>query len=476
MHCAKKAALVSVPFLAALVYAGYRLYRSEQSLKWYKGTYGYATSTVGLPDCVLDNSAWKGIVIDSAIAFTDGAHNIRPFDIDDDGDLELVTNAYRSDTLMVYDAAQNRQDPRAWTRQVITSNVGGGFPRHPMGAYVKALIKRSLIGIQIEGAHYTAIADLSGNGGHDLAVAGDLTRGDVTWYEAVPDAGSHRNAWVRHVAYQDDSHRTYHIETGDIDLDGDSDIVFTTKTDHSIGWLENRGTPAAWPAVIVDSNCIMGFYAKVADVDRDGNAEIMASSDNVSRGGQLYLYVHSGDPRSAGDWTRHSIARLPPGSGFGAFTIVDLDGDGNLDVAGANHEGAILLLKNPWPGDVSHPWEMHLPRMGNPDGQRDFREIDVGDIDLDGDLDIIVADEGRNAVLWYENPGETFCDDWRRHVVDQSDVYLRWCHCVRLADIDKDGDLDVAVAAAGSNVFLLYLNQITSNPCTRVAGVPPSDP
>jgi hypothetical protein len=100
---------------------------------------------------------------------------------------------------------------------------------------------------------------------------------------------------------------------------------------------------------------------------------------------------------------------------------------------------------------------------GCPDRGRDFREIDVGDIDLDGDPDIVVADEAQNAVVWYENPGATFRAGWSEHVVDQSDVYLRWCHCVRLADIDRDGDLDIAVAAAASNTFLLYLSQVRAD-------------
>jgi len=51
-------------------------------------------------------------------------------------------------------------------------------------------------------------------------------------------------------------------------------------------------------------------------------------------------------------------------------------------------------------------------------------------------------------------------------------VYLRWCHCTRLSDVDNDGDLDIAVAAAASNVFLLYLNQTVPNGDTAVAGAP----
>ena len=39
--------------------------------------------------------------------------------------------------------------------------------------------------------------------------------------------------------------------------------------------------------------------------------------------------------------------------------------------------------------------------------------------------DIVVADERRKAVVWFENPGVAFCAGWRRHLVDQSDVYLR---------------------------------------------------
>jgi hypothetical protein len=454
-----------------IIFAGYRLHRASESLEWYKRTYGYATPTIGLPDCVMESSSWKGILLDSAIVYTDGAHNIQPFDIDGDGDLELVADAYRSDTLIIYDPGQNPHDPRGWTRSIIGSRVGGGFPRHPAAAFVKASIKRALIGIQMEGGHYTAIGDLNGDGRNDLVVAGDLARYDVTWFEAVPHDGNKPGSWMRHIAYEDDSHRTYHVETGDIDGDGRRDIVFATKTDNSVGWLENRGASGPWPAVIVDANCTRAFYVRAIDLDKDGKAEIVASQDDAGSGGRLCLYAHCGNPREAKNWSKHAIAHLPGGHGISVFTAVDLDGDGNPDIVGANHQGDVVVLKNPWPGDVLGSWDTYFARRDSAGHRRDFREVDVGDIDLDGDPDVVVADETGNAVVWYENPGETFQADWQEHVVDQSDVYLRWCHCVRLADIDKDGDLDIAVAAAGSNVFLLYLNQMPPRDKARLANV-----
>ena len=204
---------------------------------------------------------------------------------------------------------------------------------------------------------------------------------------------------------------------------------------------------------------------RINDLDGDGRGEIIASRDSTSQGGQLLIYSHSGHPRDPKDWTKHCIAKFPAGHGVSVFKVVDLDKDGAYDIAAANHQGDVYVLKNPWPGNVFGPWDVHVVTRGRPDKGRDFREIDVGDIDLDGNPDIVVADEAGNAIVWYENPGSTFSDDWPEHVVDQSDVYLRWCHSVRLADIDKDGDLDIVVAAAASNTFLVYVNgKVSSAP------------
>jgi hypothetical protein len=452
--------LSAAVLLAAIAYTGYRLDRARHELEWYKKTFGYRTPTVGVTGCVCQNPRWRGLLIDADIVYTDGAHNIEPFDIDGDGNLELVANSYRSDTLLVYKPAGDPAGAREWTRYVVDAQVGGGIPRHPAASYAKAALKRDLIDNYVEGAHYTAIADLSGDGVADFVVAGDLMRYDVTWYQTVAGMRRQMPSWTKHALYENDAHRTYHVETGDLDGDGDRDIVFTTKTDNSLGWLENRGPYCPWPVRTLDANCVRCFYARAVDLNGDGRAEVVASEDDTPRGGRLHLYTCSGAPGRAGSWKRYDIARLPPGHGISVFALRDLDGDGNCDIAAANHQGDICVLRNPGAQLVTQPWDMYLVTANGSHQGRDFREIDVGDIDLDGNPDIVVADEGQNAVVWYENPGATFCSGWREQVVDQSAVYLRWCHCVRLADLDGDGDLDIAVAAAASNTFLLYWNQV----------------
>ena len=439
-----------------LVYVGYRFHKAYKDIEVAKEKLGYKTPSRSLPTPVFKRGEWKGILIDADITYTDGAHNIVPHNLDKDGNVELVANSYRSDALILYKHYGDSYNSSNWTRYVIDSSVGGGIPRRPVIKFINTIVREKLLGGFSGGAHYTAIVDMNGDGRDDLIVAGDLKRYDVVWYEAPKDI-TNMSLWKKHIVYKNNSHRTYHVETGDIDGDGDQDIVFATKTDNSLGWLENIGSVNSWPAILVDTECFRCFNVRAGDIDKDGKDEIIASEDDSKNGGKLHLYTYSGNPRIKESWKRCDSAVFPMGHGVSVFEIVDLDKDGDLDIAACNHQGDVYVLENPYPHKVLSQWEKYKVTANALGSGYDFREIDVGDLDNDGHDDIIVADEGQNMIIWFENPGMAFSENWVPHILDKSNQYLKWCHSVELGDVDSDGDLDVAVAAAGSNVFILYI-------------------
>jgi len=451
--------IVILVFGIGFVYVGYRLCKAYKNIVVEKETIGYKMPSKGLQNPAFKSEKWKGILIDTDITYTDGAHNIVPYDLDNDGEVELIANSYRSDALILYKYNSDPHDSSNWLRYVIDSSVGGGIPRKPIEKFVKSTIKEKVLGGYTGGAHYTAIADMNRDGRDDLIVAGDLKRYDVVWYEAPKDI-TKVSEWKKHVIYKNDTHRTYHVETGDIDGDGDQDVVFATKTDNSIGWLENKGSVSTWPVVLLDANCLRCFNVRAADINKDGKDEIIASEDDSKKGGKLHLYIHSGNPYARENWKEYNIASFSMDHGVSVFEIIDMDKDGDLDIVTGNHQGDVWVLENPYPQKVLREWKKFEITASAFGSGHEFREIDVGDIDNDGDYDIIVADEVQNMIIWFENPRAAFSENWAPHIIDKSKQYLKWCHFVELGDIDHDGDLDVSVAAAGSNVFLLYFNNI----------------
>lgn len=446
--------VITILFTTGLAYIGYKFYGAYKSIQLAQKKYGYKSSCKGLASPTFTRGDWIGVLIDDNIKYTDGAHNIIPYDIDGDGKVELIANSYRADALIIYKYDDAPDSSLNWSRYVVDSSVGGGNPRRPVIKFIKSTLREKLLGGFASGAHYTAIADLNNDTRNDLIVAGDRKRYDIIWYEAPKDI-TDISAWRKHIIYQNNSHRVYHVGIGDIDDDGDQDVVFGSKTDNSLGWLENNGSSTGWRMTWIDNSITRCANVRVADLDGDGQNDVIATEDDTPNGGTLHSYSYSGDPRIQTNWVDRRIARFPAGQGVGIFEIADIDGDSDLDIVIGCPD--LYVLENPYPNNVGHGQEWRRYKVGH---GYISREIDIGDIDGDGDSDIIVADQSKNMVIWFENSGVTFYENWKRHVVDHSNDYLRWCHSVELGDVDGDGDLDIAVSAAASNVFLLYFNNL----------------
>ena len=136
------------------------------------------------------------------------------------------------------------------------------------------------------------------------------------------------------------------------------------------------------------------------------------------------VYVDSGQILTAND--SHGVK------------LGDLDGDGDLDAFVANSTaggGPNRVFTNDGSGMFSD--------SGQALGSSESRNVALGDLDGDGDLDAYVANQGINRV-WINDGGGVFSDSGQ--VLGANDS-----HDVLLGDLDGDGDLDAFVTNLGTN-------------------------
>jgi len=145
----------------------------------------------------------------------------------------------------------------------------------------------------------------------------------------------------------------------------------------------------------------------------------------VSRCGNL-------NPQPAGIRFQHKIIDNHPNTGRECCTDIcavgDLNNDGHPDVViGAERAGLDGLVWYEYP-----EWQKHPVGSGEftTDGQ-------VVDMNRDGWNDIVVSNHGE-GIFWYENPGKHKNKKWTPHQVNSL-----YGHDVVVGDIEGDGDLDI---------------------------------
>ncbi|MBI1192496.1 MAG: T9SS type A sorting domain-containing protein [Bacteroidetes bacterium] len=225
--------------------------------------------------------------------------------------------------------------------------------------------------------------DLDGDGLQDLLVVQDdvYTQNNTVWYPGLPGGGFGPAQLVTSLFLNEP-------ELADIDDDGLLDVTFAQTTEGRIGWIRNTGGGVfAAPTLIADS---LQGPRKVtpADLDGDGDLDLISMSDDP-----VFL-----DANSAIVWYEN-------------------DGSGHFPVGRVVFQGAI----------------------------RDPFDAEVGDLDGDGDMDIAVACLNSDDVTWFQNLGGA--TSWSGKIVLTLD--LIGCQEIELADLENDGDLDIVVASVG---------------------------
>lgn len=214
---------------------------------------------------------------------------------------------------------------------------------------------------------------------------------------------------------------------GDVDLDGDIDILAASSVDNQVLWWENLdGVASTWASHQIDSDLGGAWGAVCADIDQDGDNDVFGSA----MGDGVVIWWENTDG-SGLSWDIHFIDDNLAGAK--AICALDLNGDGLTDVAAAaKTDNMVAWYENPGTGS---DW-VKTVIVSDYSGAN---SVFPADFDGDGDMDMLSAAKGDKAVRWYENT-DGLGGAWAEHSVVEDLDYARTAEA---ADFDGDGDIDV---------------------------------
>lgn len=253
---------------------------------------------------------------------------------------------------------------------------------------------------------YAAPMDVDGQAGIDLVVGGKRGDAILAWLES-PRSGDPRDlsAWKLHEI--SDAGWVMSIEVLDMNDDGRLDLLVSDRASsvvHGVRWVKRPNDPvrltSPWPDHLIGaSNRSPAFIAPALDQNSSVTGVVVPSGSE-----RLTLFQRA-DP-AATLWSEHTIP-FPSNVGTPKSVAVgDIDQDGTLDVVLASTNLTDQQDGIVWLSGAAQPLEGPPQQfdLSGAQGEK-FDRMELLDLDGDGDLDVLTTEEVQQfGVIWYENP------------------------------------------------------------------------
>ncbi len=205
-----------------------------------------------------------------------------------------------------------------------------------------------------------------------------------------------------------------------IDHDGDGDLDLVAGGASSTRFLVNDGKARFRDAAagIFPTGVQIASSPAVGDFDGDGDADLVAPNGSRSL---AFLRNDGGTFSLAGS----AISGSPQ-----TPRAADLDGDGDLDLV-VREQQRVAVFLNDGAGRFTDVGPRGLPVAMS------TRDVELGDVDGDGDTDVLVGNQLITGGAFL------FLNDGSGRFTQSNSFPLNSTDAMRLADLDRDGDLDI---------------------------------
>ncbi|WP_287130281.1 VCBS repeat-containing protein [Candidatus Cyanaurora vandensis] len=339
----------------------------------------------------------------------DGPQAIVAGDFDGDGDQDLATANALSDNISILDNL---------------GNTAVGSPRN------FALPDNSSPSELVTG-------DVDGDLDLDLVVIGNTTN----LFNQIPYLLSNQGDGTFASATSINAGKTSRIESFAIgDLDGDGDLDLALGTSYELVILKNSGN-GTFVRTQEQATPALAFGLVAGDLDGDGDLDL-ATAETIFYYSNVSIFKNDGTGNFGRPQVRDLRGRYPK-----SITAGDLDGDGDLDLVVGNRDflrSTVTVLENN--GDATFGPNRFFTNKGQ------SADVEVGDLDGDGYLDVvtILEDRSTGTVLANQGNGQLLAPV----TFSVGDEPLG----VVVADLNGDGQVDVATANSGSDNVTILLN------------------